>query len=241
VSRNAIDRRTFLRRGSMAAAAGAALPLLGASLQGFPARAATAPPADPDQLFADGWFDAADRGYARELRQDPDNAYALAQRGYIALLSNRFGDAETFLTKALQLAPHDTFSRGQLADCYVRQDQFARAVPLLRKTGYELDAASAAQYAALAGIPYQVYGPESTRVPTVAIDPLPMIEVSVNRSAPLPVYWDTGSETMTLSEELADQLGLTPVASVTANAGGGRPVTLYFGVLESLLIGDIEV
>lgn len=232
-----IDRRDFLRYGGTAAAVSAALPLLGS-----PAQAAPAPPAttDPDQLFAAGQFAAATLGYSRELRQDPRNAHALARLGYISLLSNRFRPAEAFLTRALQLAPGDTFSRQQLADCYVRQDQFDSAVPLLRQTGNAGDAAAAAQYAALTGAPYQVTGPQSTRVPIVSIDPLPMIQASLNGGTPQLFYFDTGAETVSISQQLADELGLTAVASATGVAGG-QQVTSYFGVLESLQIGEIEV
>ena len=74
------------------------------------ARAAEAARADPDQLFEEGQFAAADRGYARLLEKDPDDAHAWAQRGYIALLSNRFRDTERFLGAALKLAPADTFA-----------------------------------------------------------------------------------------------------------------------------------
>jgi hypothetical protein len=241
VNRNTIDRREFLRRGSMAAAAGAALPLLGSQLQGSPARAATTSPTDPDQLFAAGWFDAADRGYARQLHQDPDDAHALAQRGYIALLSNRFGAAEMFLARALQVAPDDTFSLGKLADCYLRQDQFARAVPLLRQTGDGGDAVEATLYAALAGVPYQVRGDESARVPIVAIDPLPIVEASLNGGPPQPLIFDTGATTPGFTTELADELGLTAVASRTGTSGNGQSGTLYYGWLESFRIGGLEV
>jgi hypothetical protein len=237
VNPRTVDRREFFRYGSVAAAVGAALPLLDSLAQAAPASAATA---DPDQLFAAGWFAAADRGYARELSQDPDNAHALARRGYIALLSNRFGAAEAFLTRALQLAPGDTFSREQLADCYVRQDQFASAVPLLRQTGNAGDTAAAAQYAALTGVPYQLSGPGSTRVPIVSIDPLPMIKASLNGGTPQLFYFDTGAETVSFSQEVADELGLTAVASATGIAGG-QQVTSNFGVLESLQIGEIVV
>jgi tetratricopeptide (TPR) repeat protein len=112
VTPNTVDRRELLRRGGLAIAAGAALPLLAAAGPGGELLAAAASPGDPDQLFQAGSFDAADRGYARLLRRDRANAHALAQRGYIALLSNRFGEAERFLTRALQLAPDDTFRPG---------------------------------------------------------------------------------------------------------------------------------
>ncbi|HEY3868466.1 MAG TPA: aspartyl protease family protein [Actinocrinis sp.] len=238
MNRKTIDRREFLRRGSIAAAAGAALPLLGPALQASPASAASAAPPDPDQLFQAGLFDAADRGYARALQQDPDDAHALAQRGYIALLSNRFGAAESFLANALQLTPDDPFTLGQLADCYVRQDNFASAVPLLNRSGAT---PAAAQYAALPEAAYQVLGPESTRVPIVQIDPLPVIEASLNGGAPQRFYFDTGAGTATFSQEIADELGLTPVATATGTVGGGVQVILNYGVLESLRIGGIEV
>jgi tetratricopeptide (TPR) repeat protein len=238
MKQNTFGRREFLRSGGMAVAAGAALPLLGSQLQKSPARAATASPADPDQLFAAGWFDAADRSYAHQLRQDPGNAHALSQRGYIALLSNRLGDAETFLTKALQLAPGNSFSVGKLADCYLRQDQFARAVPLLRQTG---DAVKAKLYAALAGVPYQIRGAGSTRVPIVAIDPLPIVEASLNGGPPQPFIFDTGATTPGFTTELAGKLGLNAVASITGVSGDGQSATIYYGWLESFRIGEIEV
>lgn len=241
MNKDTVGRREFLRLGGMAAAAGAALPLLGSQLHVSPARAATAPPADPDQLFQDGWFEAADRGYARELRQDPDDAHALAQRGYIALLSNRFAAAETFLARALRLAPGDTFSRGKLADCYLRQDQFARAVPLLRQTGDAGDTAAATLYATLTGVPYQVRGAESTRVPIVAIDPLPIVEASLNGGPPRPFIFDTGATTPGITTDLAGELGLTAVASITGVSGNGQSATIYYGWLESFRIGEIEV
>lgn len=238
MNKHITDRREFLRLAGLAAAVGAALPL-----QAFPAQAATAGsvlPADPDQLFLRGWFDAADRGYAQQLRQDPDNEHALAQRGYIALLSGRLGAAEAFLTRAIQLNPNDTFPVGKLADCYLRQDQFARAVPLLRQTGNASDTAQAAQFAAVGGVPYQVRGARSTRVPIVSIDPLPIIEASLNGGSPQPFIFDTGATTPGFSNELAAELGLTPVSSTTGDTGSGQ-VTLNFGWLKSFQVGEIEL
>jgi hypothetical protein len=239
VNKDTIERRAFLRLGGMAAA-GAALPLLGQTPQPSSVPAATArdaSPADPDQLFQAGWFAAADRGYAGQLRQDPGNEHALAQRGYIALLSNQFADAQKFLTQAIRLAPGDAFSAGKLADCYLRQDQFARAVPLLRQAG---DAVEADLYAALTGVPYQVLGPESTRVPIVAIDPLPIIEASLNGGPPQPFIFDTGATIPGFTTQVAEELNLTAVASATGTAGG-HSATIYYGWLESFRIGEIEV
>jgi hypothetical protein len=113
-----------LRGCAAALGAAAVVPLLNEG----EARAATAGP-DPGQLFRAGRLAAADRGYARLLAADPGDAHAWAQRGYLALLSNRFGDSERFLSAAIKLAPGDTVSMSRLADCYVRRGDFARAVP----------------------------------------------------------------------------------------------------------------
>jgi tetratricopeptide (TPR) repeat protein len=126
--RNENEPSGLARRGFLAAglAATAVLPLLSG-----PARAtADAAVEDPDQLFANGLFAAADRGYARLLAADPGDAHAWAQRGYIALLSNRLTTAERFLGAALRQAPADQNSALWLAQCHVRPDH-----PRLRGPG----------------------------------------------------------------------------------------------------------
>jgi hypothetical protein len=198
------------------------------------ARAAAAGP-DPDQLFRQGRFAAADRGYARLLAADPGDARAWAQRGYIALLSNRFGDTERFLGAAIKLAPGDTVSMSRLADCYVRRGDFARAVPLLRAAG---DQIGAAQYAAITGTPYQISGASSARLPFLTLDPLPSVGAAVNGTT-APFTLDTGA-TFTFSAAMAKAAGVKPAATVLVNHGSG-PVPGYIGVVDSLRLGQIEV
>jgi len=199
------------------------------------ARAAEAAGSGPDQLFQEGQFAAADRGYARLLKKDPRDAYAWAQRGYIALLSNRFSDTERYLGTAIKLAPGDAVSASRLADCYVRQGDFARAVPLLRAAG---DQIGAAQYGAVTGTPYQVSGASSARLPFRTLDPLPSVDAAVNGTA-APFTLDTGA-TFTFSAAMAKAAGVKPVATVLVNHGNG-PVPSYVGVVDSLRLGSIEV
>jgi tetratricopeptide (TPR) repeat protein len=191
---------------------------------------------DPDQLFKAGRFAEADRAYEFILRTDPHNARALAQRGYIALLSNKFADAETFLTKAITLAPTDTFSKQQLADCFVRQDQLARAVPLLRESGNE---AYATQLANVTGTAYEVHGGQTTQLPFLAMDPLPLVEASVSGRPSRKFLLDTGG-TLSLSMAAAEEAGLRAVSTGRGRAGG-QTFTMYFGVLDSFRMGDIEL
>ncbi|MFC5831176.1 aspartyl protease family protein [Nonomuraea insulae] len=232
-SENTIGRRGFLQRASLAAVgAGAVLLAEGAG----PAVAASSG-AGPDQLFRVGKFGAADRGYASLLRKDPSNAHALAQRGRIALLSNDFRDAERFLTRAIESAPDDKFAKQQLAECFIRQDDVARAVPLLRGTGDPTDMAFADQYASVTGRAYQMGGAHKTRVPFVSVDPLPSVRASLNGAQAETFLIDTGA-TLALSTKSAQEAGLRAVATSTTHPAG-QTLTTYHGVMESFRLGDI--
>jgi hypothetical protein len=232
-----VGRREFLRRAGLAAAAGAALPALGAGPNG--AAASVTSELDAGQLFKAGNFDQADRAYARRLRANPDDAHAMAQRGYIALLANRFGAAGRLLAGAVRLDSGDVASMQRLAECYVRQDQHARAVPLLKQTGRKYDAALAAWYSQLSGAPWQVHGPQEARVPMTGLEPLPTVTASINGSTPKRYLLDTYA-TLSLSEETATEAGLEPVASIPGTVGHD-PVTQYLGLLPSFRLGDVEL
>ncbi|MFC7591963.1 aspartyl protease family protein [Nonomuraea antimicrobica] len=249
-SAEGMRRRRFLKQAGLAAAAGAALPLLdvggaGALAAAEPTSGPTTgptpgPTADPDQLFKDGRFKEAELGYRRRLRDNADDAHAAGQIGYIALLSNRFADAERFLTKAADLKPDDQFVLYQLADCYVRQDRLTEAVPWLRRRGTATDLAHATLYERIEGKPWQVHGPQTTRIPFLGLDPLPHMEISINGTAPKIFQLDTGGTTAGLTMELAREAGLKVVSTSTGSADGQR-FTMYYGIAESVRIGDLEV
>ncbi|GII95575.1 aspartyl protease family protein [Sinosporangium siamense] len=229
-------RRAFLQRAGLAAAAGAALPLLSSTAS--PAFAAVS--GDPDQLFKQGKFSAAERGYRRLLHKDRRNARALAQLGYMALLSNRFRDAETYLSKAVALQPTDIASAQRLAESYVRRDQFARAVPLLQGTGRPRDKSFAEMFSHIKGEAWQLSGPQSTRVPFHTLDPVPSVEATLNGGKPQKFWLDTYG-TLDLSPEVAEAAGIRAVATMEGGFANNRPINIYLGVLESFRIGDIEM
>ncbi|GAA2625842.1 hypothetical protein GCM10010411_73330 [Actinomadura fulvescens] len=205
-----------------------------------PSDFALASTADPDQLFKAGRFGEAERGYRRLLRGEPRNARALAQLGYIALLANRFGPAETYLSKAVALTPGDVTSRQRLAECFVRQDRLTPAIPLLQSTNRPRDTAFAEVYSHISGVPWQVYGARGTRVPFWSLDPIPSVKASVNGGEPKTFLLDTYA-TLDLTQDAAEEAGLRAVASYSGGVVDGHPVTLYLGVLDSFKVGDIEI
>jgi Aspartyl protease len=241
-ARPTVGRRRFLQGGGLTLGALALSPLVtGTCVRAGGSTREGVDPAtveDPDELFTLGRFREADRGYRRLLAQDPNNAHAVARRGYIALLSNEFNAAETFLTQAIALAPEDTFSRRELADTFVRQDQLAQAVPLLQELG-ERERAWAVTYSSISGTPYEVNGADTTRVPFPALDPLPQFDVSVNGMAAERFIFDTGA-TLGLRKETAERAGVRSLATSHAFVAG-QQVVFNHGILDSIRFGDIEL
>ncbi|TDE49931.1 tetratricopeptide repeat protein [Nonomuraea mesophila] len=229
------DRRAFLRQTGLAVAAGAVLPSTAFAL---PATAAEAD-SDPDALFKAGKLSAAERGYRHRLRRRPRDARAHAQLGYIALLSNRFGEAEKRLSKALDLQPDDVASAQRLAECFVRQDRLSKAVPLLRKVDRPRDKALSELYSHISGTPWQLRGAKSAHVPFVTLDPVPAVEATVNGRRG--TFWLDTYATLDLSEEMAQEAGLRAVTTISGGVANNQPIDISLGVLDSFRVGNIEI
>ncbi|HVT69546.1 MAG TPA: tetratricopeptide repeat protein [Trebonia sp.] len=213
----------------MAAGAAATTALLGGG-------AAQAGSSDADALFKAGKFEQAGRAYEEILKNDPGNADAARQRGYVGLLSNKFPEAEKYLTMALKLAPSDKEASQLLGDCYIRQDKFSLSVPRWRAAGSE---SRAQWFAAVRGEAYQVHG-DGARVPWQQMDPQPLVEASVNGGPPKRFTFYTGEPWLGMSSEVAKEAGLSAVAKQKIAYLDGT-VWQYFGMLDSFKLGDIEL
>lgn len=224
------DRRSMLRGAAALAGAAAAAPLL----RGV--TAAAAQPGDADALFKAGHFEQAGRAYESILKTDPKNLNAARQRGYVALLSNRFAEAEKYLTTALDLAPGDKDTNYLLADCYLRQDKFALSVPRWQAIGEE---SYAKWFGAISGEAYQIHG-DSARLPFQQMDPRPLVEASVNGGPPKRFSFYTGAPNLGVSATVAKEAGLEPVISQKVEYEDGV-IWAHYGILESLKLGGLEL
>lgn len=223
------DRRAVLR--AAAALTGAATaPLLRSSV------AQADPSGDADALFKAGEFAQAAHAYEEILKRDPENMRAARQRGYISLLSNQFAAAEKYLHLALTLAPDDEDTNRFLGDCYMRQDKFALAAPRWRAAGKD---AYATVLAAVRGTPYEIIG-DVGRAPITLMDPAPLLEVSLNGGPPQTFSFYSRVPNVSMDTKVAEEAGLTAVAETMLDYLY-PPITMHFGVLDSLKLGDIEV
>ncbi|MER5650162.1 aspartyl protease family protein [Streptosporangium sp. NPDC002524] len=225
------DRRSLLRGAAVLAGAAATAPLLGGA-----ATAAPAGSGDADALFKAGRFEQAGRAYEKVLRTDPANLHAARRRGYVGLLANKFPDAEKYLKLAVELAPGDRDAHYFLADCYIRQDKFSLSAPHWQAAGEE---AYAKWFAAVRGEPYQIHG-DTARLPWQQIDPIPLVEASVNGGPPKRFMFYTGAPSLSVRASVAKEAGLSPVASQKIGYENGV-IWAYCGVLDSFKLGGLEL
>jgi tetratricopeptide (TPR) repeat protein len=225
------DRRSALRAAAVMAGAAAAAPLVGG-----PAMAQAGSGGDANALFKAGKFEHAGRAYEEVLRNDPQNVHAARQRGYVGLLANKFPDAEKYLKMALTLAPEDKDANRLLADCYIRQDRFSLAASHWRAAGEE---AGATWFAAVQGEPYRIHG-DIGRVPWQQVDPAPLVEVSLNGGPPRKFSFYTRVADVGMSATVAREAGVRVVAEQELDYLD-PPQRLYYGVLDSLRLGGIEL
>ncbi|MEU4834203.1 tetratricopeptide repeat protein [Streptosporangium sp. NPDC023615] len=224
------DRRSLLRGAAAAAGAAMTVPLLGGTAT------AQAGSGDADALFRAGRFEQAARAYERILRKDPGNVDAARQRGYAALLVNRFPDAERYLKAAVELAPDDKKAHRLLADCYTRQDRFSLAAPHWKAAGEE---SQAELFAAFRGEPYRIRG-DVARVPWRQMDPMPTVQASLNGGPPKDLSFYTRVASLNLSARAAKEAGLRAVTEERFEYQG-RTVTYSSGILDSFELGGIEL
>ncbi|MQA82099.1 MAG: tetratricopeptide repeat protein [Streptosporangiales bacterium] len=215
----------------MMAGAAAVAPLLGETAT---AHAGTG--SDADALFKAGKFEQAGRAYEQILKQDPTNLHAARQRGYVGLLGNKFPEAEKYLEMALELAPDDKDTNQFLGDCYTRQDKFSLAVPRWQAAGGDV---RAKWFGAVRGTPWQVHG-DIARLPWQQLDPIPLVEASVNGGPPKRFAFYTGAPWLGMSAEVAEEAGLRAVAKQQIDYLDGT-AWQYFGVLDSFELGGIEL
>jgi len=193
-----------------------------------------------DDLFRQGHFAEAEKEYKAALAGDAVNRQATLRLGEIALLGNRFKEAEQHLERAVKLSPDDDRPNSLLAEVYYRQDDFPRAERLFRETGKQAVADKLASFKEQ--MLYKIVGDaDTTQVKFVQTDPLPIVRARVNNGDEIYLLIDTGAATLFLDLEYADSLGVPRFGSTEGTFAGGKKATVYHGKIESIRLGEFEI
>jgi predicted aspartyl protease len=230
-------------------------------------------------LYREGKFAEAEQHYSEILAENPENAGVLMHLGELALWKNRPAEAENYLQRALahtsglkNIWPFNMQIKNLLAMAYYRGDNFPQAARFFAEAAgpFGFPPFNSLQIMgkqlALFGSdsPYHIEGAETTRIPFVITDPLPVVEASVNDSEPLRVRHalpgllvrvveasvndsepllfliDTGGADLILDTGLAHRLGAR-FAGTLRGAGGSTRGQLGLGKIDRMKLGDITI
>jgi len=193
-----------------------------------------------DELFRGGQFAGAESAYAKALVADQQNYQAVLRLGEIALLGNRFVEAEEQLRRAMKLSPDEKRPKELFAEVLYRQDRFEEAAALRREVGPDAVADKLASFKGLR--PYETLGDaESTEVQFVQTDPLPIIRARINGGDEVYLLIDTGAAELYLDPEFAGKIGATRFGDTTGTYAGGKQAATGHGRVESLQLGELTI
>ena len=203
--------------------------------------------AQADHLFQSGSFGEAQRAYADIAAQDPKDFHAASQLGHIALLSNKLDDAEPWLRKALDLKHGDADAKIMLAETLYRKNDFFHAARALQGLGPDdaklknyltLNEAKLESFRDEDPYKFERDAGESTRLPFIKSDPLPVVNVRVNGGGDVAFFIDTGGSELLLDSEFARELNVKPMSSVEGTFSGGQHAQVESGRVDSLTLGS---
>jgi predicted aspartyl protease len=203
--------------------------------------------AQADRLFQSGSFGEAQRAYADIAAQDPKDFHAASQLGHIALLSNKLDDAEPWLRKALDLKHGDADAKIMLAETLYRKNDFFHAARALQGLGPDdaklknyltLNEAKLESFRDEDPYKFERDAGESTRLPFIKSDPLPVVNVRVNGGGDVAFFIDTGGSELLLDSEFARELNVKPMSSVEGTFSGGQHAQVESGRVDSLTLGS---
>lgn len=190
-----------------------------------------------DSLFKAGKFAEAEKLYAKAVADDAKNYQATLRLGHLALLSNKFDEAQRWLTKAAELKPEEKSPKALLAEVYYRRDDFAHAAPLFAAVGREVKAKQLESFKGLA--PYQIESKvEVTHLKFIHTDPLPLVQVKVNGGEEVNFLIDTGGGEVILDTEFAKKVGAVEYGTEKGTFGGDTKADTGEGRVNSLMLGD---
>lgn len=193
-----------------------------------------------DELFRGGQFAEAEGAYANALAADQQNLRAVLRWGEIALLGNRFAQAEDQLRRAMKLSPDEKRPKELLAEVLYRQDRFEESATLRREVGPDAVADKLASFKGLT--PYETPGDaESTEVQFVQTDPLPVIRARINGGDEVYLLIDTGAAELYLDPEFASSVGAKRFGETTGTYAGGKQAQTGHGRVESLQLGEFTI
>ena len=209
-----------------------------------------------DSIYFSGRFNEAEAHYQEVLKQQPNHSHALRQRGLMALWRNDLQTAERCFLAAQKNSkrldrywPFSAQSLYYLALLYRRAGRveeagklFCKAAGLLPLGALKELKVRGRQLALFSDTNFcRIRGAVQTRVPLISVDPLPLVAVNVNATAPTVFFIDTGADDVILDRKFAEHVNAVVVGEFSGEYAGGKRGKTQVGAVDQLRLGDLEL
>jgi hypothetical protein len=185
--------------------------------------------------YASGRFDEADQWAADVLTREATRVDAQRLRGTIALWRNDVKTAEFWLRGALAREPRNRLAAGLLAEALTRQDRFNEAAPFAVGSGDRARGRMLASFGATR--PYRLEGEIGAR-PLLQVDPLPLVELTINEAVSGVFLVDTGGADTIIDPAIATRLRVQTFGGERGGLfAGGKTARIERARLASLRFG----
>ncbi len=160
----------------------------------------------------------------------------------IEYLCGRYDRAERLLHHILEQEPDNVSALAKLIFVYYQTNQYDRCRTLPVEAVENPKIPHLDLMMAFDDAPYQMVwrDGETTAVPFLVTDPLPVINVEVN-GREVTALIDTGGDSFILDPGIASELGIEIVASMMGMFAGGMEADVGFGRAESLRLGGVTL
>jgi len=195
--------------------------------------------ADAESAFVAARFADADRSFASILARQSRDTLALIRRGQMALYANRLAEAKALIERARAAGASPVRVAALLGEIAYRQDDYATAAPHFRVAGHEAKAHKLESIPPAK--PWRIEGPDSVAIPMTQVDPLPLIQMTVNGHGPYYFLIDTGGSEVVLDPSIADSLGLERYGEEIGTFAGGRRGGVTQSRVSTLGLGALTI
>ncbi len=208
-----------------------------------------------NESFSNGDFLESERILIEVIKSEPTNVTALEKLGTISLWKNDTKKAERYFKEAIHekslfgnIWPFNTQLKYRLASTYFREDRFKEAAALFGEAagpfaiGSKELSVEGKQLALFdTEIPYIIEGENETEIEFVILDPLPVVQVSVNGSKPVNFFIDTGGKEVILDNNFAQEVGAIIAGEVLLEYAGTKKGSTGYGKINTMSIGGMLV
>lgn len=190
-------------------------------------------------LYVAGYFEQAEEHARRALQFSQSNSVAYDVVGRVLYLKGRFREAVRYFRNIGDAEAVAARTNWRLAQCFLRLNDYARAARVLQNDEVTHPLFSLVQKLAEAPA-FQLTGAATAVIPMLLMDPLPVIEISVNGQKTF-AFIDTGGPGISVSLEFARKKRFPIISSFKGTYALKDDAPVHALEIDSVSLGGVTL